>query len=116
MKIAVCCQNGRTVSAHPGKCSRFLLVDTTGGQDPSLLELAPPALLRHASLQGHPLADCDVILASGGGQCLADRLAVCGVQLAQTTETDPLAAATAWRAGHGQAMTQPDRQLCNTLD
>ena len=45
MKIAVCCQNGRDVSAHPGKCTRFVLVDSRGLAEPQLLLLPVSAML-----------------------------------------------------------------------
>lgn len=105
MKIAVCCQNGREVSVHPGKCTRFLLVDSGGLAAPQLLLLPASAMLRQASLHGHPLAACQVILAAGGGQGLA-----------QTQEREPLLAVAAWLAGQCQPVAQPGKQLCQALD
>lgn len=116
MKIAVCCQNGREVSAHPGKCTRFLLVDSGGLAAPQLLLLPASAMLRQASLHGHPLADCQVILAAGGGQGLAQRLAAAGITLAQTQEREPLLAVAAWLAGQCQPVALPGKQLCQALD
>ena len=116
MKIAVCCQNGREVSAHPGKCTRFLLVDSGGLAAPQLLLLPAIAMLRQASLHGHPLAACQVILAAGGGQGLAQRLAAAGITLAQTQDREPLLAVAAWLAGQCQPVAQPGKQLCQALD
>lgn len=116
MKIAVCCQNGREVSAHPGKCTRFVLVDDRGLVEPQLLLLPASAMLRQASLHGHPLADCDVLLAGGGGQGLLQRLAAAGITLAQTRESDPLLAVAAWLAGQCLPVVQPGKQLCHSLD
>ena len=116
MKIAVCCQNGREVSAHPGKCTRFLLVDSRGLAEPQQLLLPASAMLRQACLHGHPLAACQVILAAGGGQGLAQRLAAAGITLAQTQEREPLLAVAAWLAGQCQPVAQPGKQLCHSLD
>ena len=54
MRIAMCCQNGREVSAHPGKCTRFILVDTDSGLA-QWLTLPADAMLRQAALTDHAL-------------------------------------------------------------
>lgn len=111
MRIAMCCQNGREVSAHPGKCTRFILVDTDSGLA-QWLTLPADAMLRQAALTDHALGDCQVLLARDGGADLARRLAEVGVSLALTTQTEPGAAVAAYLAGDSLPVTRLGKGMC----
>ena len=106
MRIAMCCQNGREVSAHPGKCTRFILVDTDSGLA-QWLTLPADAMLRQTAL-----GDCQVLLARDGGADLARRLAEVGVSLALTTQTEPGAAVAAYLAGDSLPVTRLGKGVC----
>lgn len=111
MHIAICCQNGREVSAHPGKCTRFILVDTDSGQA-QWLTLPADAMLRQATLDTHPLRRCQAVLARDGGADLARRLAALGVTLALTTQAEPGAAVAAHLAGDSLPALRAGKGVC----
>ena len=111
MHIAICCQNGREVSAHPGKCTRFILVDTDSGLA-QWLTLPADAMLRQATLAAHPLRSCQAVLARDGGPDLARRLAEVGVTLALTTQAEPGVAVAAYLAGDSLPALRAGKGVC----
>lgn len=93
MRIAVSSQNWQTVTAHPGKSTRFLIFHTDDQGQPhpaGRLEFDHAHLLRCAPLaDGHPLFDMDVILSASAGAELIHHLLVRGVHLLATPEKCP---------------------------
>lgn len=96
MRIAVSSQNWQTVTAHPGKSTRFLVFETDAQGRPRAagrLEFDRAHLLRCAALtDGHPLFDMDVILSASAGPELIHHLLQRGVHLLATPEKCPEAA------------------------
>ncbi len=92
MRIAVTCQNRKSITAHAGKCRNFWVYDVNRGDinGKSLLEL-PLEQSLHAShgVAVHPLDSVDVLIAGSMGEGLFNRLASRGVQPMITNEVDP---------------------------
>lgn len=103
MKIAVASQNFRTVTAHAGKTRRFLVFQAAAGVPPVEIERIdlPMGMAMH-DFHGegeHPLYALDVIIAGSAGSGFVARLAARGVEVALTSESDPLAAVQHYLAG-----------------
>ncbi|MDP2832764.1 MAG: NifB/NifX family molybdenum-iron cluster-binding protein [Pseudomonadota bacterium] len=102
MKIAVTCQNRKTVTGHAGKCRKFWVYEVEGrvvlGRN--LLEL-PIEESFHASSHDapHPLDDVNVLISGGMGFGLQNRLKQKGILAVATSETDPDRAVAAWLDG-----------------
>lgn len=92
LRIAVTCQNRKTVTEHAGKCRKFWCYETRGGQvvSKTLLEL-PIEQVLHASVsdEAHPLNDIDVLVTASIGDGLRQRLNARGIETIVTEETDP---------------------------
>ncbi|MCX8145535.1 MAG: nitrogen fixation protein [Azovibrio sp.] len=98
--IAVTSQNGRTVTAHAGRCRRFFLFGDSGGPMVGTVELLPEEVLHAAPLgPGHPLAPIRVLISAGMGQDLYQRLSACGIQVYLTRESSPEMAVRLYLAG-----------------
>lgn len=98
MKIAVTSQNFRTITAHAGKCRRFLILSRNG--DGELVEVDRLDLPKDMSMhefkgRQHPLFESDVLLTASAGQGFIRRLDQEKTQVICTSETDPYAAASA---------------------
>jgi predicted Fe-Mo cluster-binding NifX family protein len=110
-KIAVSSQNRKTVTEHAGKCRKFWIFDVRQGQviGKTLLEL-PIEQSLHAAPAGaaHPLDSASVLITSGMGAGLQQRLLQRGVETVVTAEADPEHAVAAYLAGEIQAV--PDAQ------
>ncbi|HJV06213.1 MAG TPA: NifB/NifX family molybdenum-iron cluster-binding protein [Chromobacteriaceae bacterium] len=101
MLIAVCAQNGHSVTPHAGKCCRFVQVelDEQDGRCVRSELLQIPATQRfqlHPDLADHPLRHATVLIAGSMGDGLALRLKASGIVPVVTTESDPVSAAQAW--------------------
>jgi len=93
MRIAVSCQNGRSINAHPGKTRRFLVFEAGADGVPrqvDRIELTREETL-HAShgIADHPLFHVDAVISGSAGDGFRRRLAERGVHVATTSETDP---------------------------
>lgn len=92
VRIAVTSQNRKTITEHAGKCRKFWIYETRSGGviGKSLLELPPEQTLHSSSPRGaHPLDDIDVLITSGIGDGLRQRLASMGIATIVTSDTDP---------------------------
>lgn len=95
MKIAVSSQNFRTVTGHAGKSRRFIVYEALPGGLPAevgRLDL-PLEQSFHAFAGGpHPLDGVDALLTGGAGEGLVRKLALRGIRVVVTGETDPMQA------------------------
>lgn len=91
VRIAVSCQNRKTVTEHAGKCRKFWIYETRAGSvvGKSLLELPLEQSLHSSSGEAHPLDDIDVLITAGIGDGLRQRLASLGIETIVTSETNP---------------------------
>jgi predicted Fe-Mo cluster-binding NifX family protein len=110
MKIAVTSQNFRTVTGHAGRARRFLVY--TPGPDGKLAEAQridlPKEQSLHAFHGAHPVEVADVMITGSCGAGLVNRLALRGVRVVVTGESDPLAAAQAVLEGRPLAPPLPE--------
>ncbi len=97
MRIAVTCQNKKTVSGHAGKCSRFLIYTLDEDYNvvsKEMLELEKERML-HFHFHGpdpdahHPLFDMNAIITGDMGPGFPIKMRSKGVAAIMTTETDP---------------------------
>lgn len=103
MQIAVTSQNFRTVTGHAGKARRFLVYEVGAGADiraVGQLDL-PPDMAMHGfeERNAHPLDRADVLITAGSGEGFVRRMALRGVRVVATAETDPETAVHAFLAG-----------------
>ena len=103
MKIGVTSQNFRTITGHAGKTRRFLVFESDGQKgvrETDRFDL-PKEMSMHAFPlnEAHPLDQLDVLITAGSGQGFVNKMAVRGVQVLSTSETDPARAATVLLAG-----------------
>lgn len=93
MQIAVSSQNFRQVTGHAGHARRFLVFKVDEGKSIQLVDRLdlPKELAIHGfdDRQAHPLYDVDVLITGGAGEGFKRRLAMRGVQVVATAETDP---------------------------
>lgn len=92
MRIAVTSQNWQTVTAHPGKSTRFLIFETDASgcaRAAGRLEVDHAHLLRCSSNDDHPLFQMDVILSASAGPEMIHHLLQRGVHLLATPEKNP---------------------------
>jgi predicted Fe-Mo cluster-binding NifX family protein len=102
MKIAITSQNFRTITAHAGKCRRFLILGRNDqGELVEIDRLDLPKEMSMHEFKGmeHPLFDSDVLLTASAGQGFIRRLQEHNIQVICTSETDPYAAANAFLDG-----------------
>jgi len=95
VKIGVASQNFRTITGHAGKTRRFLLF-RTDEQGNSLadgrLDLPKEMSMHEFRGLGHPLDELNVVITAGCGDGFVRKMANRGVEVVQTSETDPLTA------------------------
>jgi predicted Fe-Mo cluster-binding NifX family protein len=99
MKIAVACQNQKTISAHGGKTSKFYIYTVDKGTNEvagkELIILEKEDILHnrfHESTNPwapHPIYDVDILITGGAGMGFVNRLATQATQVVITPETDP---------------------------
>jgi predicted Fe-Mo cluster-binding NifX family protein len=103
MQIAVSSQNFRLVTGHAGHARRFLVFKVDEGNAFRLVDRLdlPKDLAIHGfdDSQSHPLYDVDVLITGGAGEGFKRRLAMRGVQVVATGETDPETAVRDFLAG-----------------
>lgn len=95
MKVAITCQNRKTVSSHAGKCTHFFLFDTQ--KDMRQLErsivLSPQQMFRHHRLnEEHPLMIADALITGSIGEGLIRQWQQAGKKVYVTAELDPVLA------------------------
>jgi len=109
MHIAVSSQNFRSVTGHAGHARRFLVYKVDGADSINLVERLdlPKELAIHGfdDRQPHPLYGVDVLITGGAGEGFKRRLAMRGVRVVATGETDPEVAVRDFLAG---AVKAPD--------
>jgi predicted Fe-Mo cluster-binding NifX family protein len=99
MKIAVASQNQKTISAHAGKTSRFLIYTISEGDNmvigTELINLDKDDILHnrfHNSISPwapHPIYDVDLVITAGAGPGFVNRLATQATKVVITPETSP---------------------------
>lgn len=104
MKVAITCQNRKSVSSHAGKCTYFLLFDTAVSMDEAAAVVAlPPGEMMHARplAEGHPLMAADALISGGIGDGMKRRWQQLSKRTYVSTELDPAlalqAALQAWQ-------------------
>ena len=98
-KIAVTSQNRKTVTEHAGKCRKFWVYEIKAGAvvGKQLLELSKDQSLHEtAPGEAHPLDEVSVLLTTGFGAGLQQRLARKGIEAMMTEEKTPDAAVEAF--------------------
>jgi predicted Fe-Mo cluster-binding NifX family protein len=112
MKIGVTSQNFRTVTGHAGKTRRFLvyIADIDGNWKESERIDVPKEMSMH-EFRGdhHPIDDLDVLITAGCGNNFINKMAVRGVEVITTSETDPQTAVDTWAAGDILPPALPDK-------
>jgi predicted Fe-Mo cluster-binding NifX family protein len=97
MRIAVASQDFKTVSGHAGRARRFLLFQTNSSGEPiefGRLELPDEMTFHQFDPEGvHPLDFVQVVIAAGAGAGYVHHMAVRGVRVVTTSETDAHTAA-----------------------
>ena len=101
-KLALACQNLRHLTAHAGRCRRFLIfdLDLPPEQAPQVLALSPAQTLFMLRDEAHPLDGIDLLIAASIGAGVCDKLARRGIRTGVSTETDPDEIVRQFRAGH----------------
>ncbi len=103
MRIAVTSQNFRTITGHAGKSRRFLVFDTAGAGPREVERLDLPKGLSIHEYHGddHPLfgLGLQALVTQGAGQGFMQRMALHGIVVHATSETDPLSAVARLAAG-----------------
>lgn len=99
MRIAVTSQNFRTVTGHAGKTRRFLVYEAETGSDPvevKRLDL-PKEMSIHETPNGamHPLDAMDIVITESCGVGFPRKMAMRGVTVFVTEESNPVAAVMA---------------------
>lgn len=93
MHIAVSSQNFRQVTGHAGHARRFLVFKVGDANSVDLVDRLdlPKELAIHGfdDRQPHPLYNVDVLITGGAGEGFKRRLAMRGVRVVATGETDP---------------------------
>lgn len=95
MKVAITCQNRKTVSAHAGKCCYFLLFDTEKDltQAEQAIVLQAQQMFRHQKLSNeHPLIIADALITAGIGEGLHKQWQQLGKKVYVSHEPDPVIA------------------------
>jgi predicted Fe-Mo cluster-binding NifX family protein len=100
MKIAICSQNRREVTAHAGRCRRFWIYEVGAERSVlgrEMLELPKTqAMHETAGDEAHPLDGVDVLISGGMGAGMRRKLAKRGVEPVTTSCTDPDTAVAGW--------------------
>lgn len=102
MKIAVASQNRKTVTGHAGRCRKFWIyeVECCQVKDKRLLELPIEQSFHESSPHApHPLDEVNVLISSGMGGGLQNRLKQKGILAVATAETDLERAVADWLNG-----------------
>lgn len=103
MKIAVCSQNRRNVTAHAGRCRRFRIFECNGQQiaEQEMIELGIDETFR-ATQGNEPLAlegNMDALITKGMGDGLKRKLESRGIDWWETDLSEPLDAVSAFLEG-----------------
>jgi len=102
-KIGVTSQNFRTITGHAGKTRRFIVFGVVKGNEVTELErLDLPKNMAIDQLPAstpHPLDELDALITSCCGTGFIGQMEERGVQVFQTSASDPLLAALSLAAG-----------------
>jgi predicted Fe-Mo cluster-binding NifX family protein len=106
MKVAIASQNRKTVTANAGRCRRFCIYDIESNtiKRKTLIELPVDQSFHATQGKDSPeLQGIQVLITSGMGEGLAQRLKEMGIESVITEETDPDAALAGYLQKTGQA-------------
>jgi predicted Fe-Mo cluster-binding NifX family protein len=96
MRIGVTSQNFRTITPHAGMTRKFFVYETQADGrfvEVDRLQLPKDEAMHHVSgFEAHPLDSLDVLIAGSAGEGFVRKLAVRGVNVVITAETDPVQA------------------------
>lgn len=102
-KIGVTSQNFRTITNHAGKARRFIIYGVGKDNDVEELERLdlPKQMSMHETLVGspHPIDELDVLITGCSGDGFIRKMADRGVQVVQTSASDPLLTVMSFAAG-----------------
>ena len=91
------------MSGHAGKCCRFLVYELERGKAPRELErLEFPKELSFREFSGvgpHPLDTVQAVIVGSAGPGFVGRMAMRGIEVARTSESDPAAAVAKYLQG-----------------
>ncbi|MGR9053483.1 MAG: NifB/NifX family molybdenum-iron cluster-binding protein [Gammaproteobacteria bacterium] len=121
--IAVAVTDDGEIAPHAGRASRWLVYAVSATAEPNLawtLDLTDVGTLHEWHVRGdgnrHPLHSVDVAIAGSAGDGVTRRLSERNTQLLTTTETSPLAAVAAYRAGRLAEGLPHEEQNCLNKD
>ena len=102
-KIGVTSQNFETITGHAGKARRFIIFGVNDkGEVEELDRLDLPRTMSiHDTIESspHPLDELDVLVTESGGDGFKAKMAARGVQVLETSASDPLLAVMSLAAG-----------------
>ena len=110
MKIGVTSQNFRTITGHAGKTRRFLIYSPGENNEPVEIDrLDLPKEMAMHSFRGtqHPLDELDILITGGCGAGFINRMAMKGVQVIATSETEPQKAVAMLVRGEALPAAEP---------
>ena len=120
MRVAVTSQNFRTITGHGGKARRFMIYEVTDGGIPTLsdkLDL-PRDMSMHEHPLGapHPIDGIDVLVTGGCGEGFVRKLAMRGIRVVTTSETDPQLAVALVSRGEDLSPAQAEHEQAHEED
>lgn len=112
MKIAFSLQNGKTVSGHAGRCTKFVIYDVQDDKETSksIVEVDKDGTFHNIFHEGtmpfsdHPLSDVDIIISGSMGAGFVNKMKSQGIKALQIAEKDPDLAMEKLLAGNLEVM------------
>ena len=122
--VAVAVKDDGSIAPHAGRASRWMVyIVADDMEDPTLawtLDLTDTGTLHEWHVRGdggrHPLHYVNTAIAESAGEGVTRRLLERKTELLTTTETSPLAAIKAYRAGQLAEGLPHDEQHCREKD
>ncbi len=110
MKIAITSQNFKTITGHAGKTRRFIIYDDhIAGIATEIDRLDLPKEMSMHENQGnsHPIDGVDILITASCGNGFINKMASRDIKVMQTSESNPLMAATNVINGVALAPAEP---------
>lgn len=112
MRIAVTSQNFKTITGHAGKARRFLVYEAdaiSAVREVERLDLPKELSIHEYHGSDHPLfaLGLHALITQGAGQGFVQRMALHGIAVHATGESDPLTAVALLAAGQALPQAPP---------
>lgn len=96
MKIALSFQDGKTISGHAGRCTKFLVYDIQDNNyvSKSVLEIDEDRILHNVlhnlmlPFMDHPIFNMDVIISKSMGDGFIKKMKIKGIEAIPTSEVE----------------------------